>query len=162
VLRIWDVYPGSRILIFTHPGSRISDPGSKYSNKREGWKKFFVITFYAATNFTKLQIILVLDCWRKKFGPIFTTIELFTPKIVTKLSKIWVWDPGSGKNLFRIPDPGVTKAPDPGSGSATLKSMWYKNPNAGKMLRRSWSPVICIYVPRNRSRKKSLRLRNFG
>ncbi len=29
-------------------------------------------------------------------------------------------DPGSGKNLFRIPDPGVKKAPDPGSGSATL------------------------------------------
>ena len=28
VLRIRDVYPGSRILIFTHPGSRISDPGS--------------------------------------------------------------------------------------------------------------------------------------
>jgi hypothetical protein len=56
-------------------------------------------------------------------------IELFTQKIVTKLSKIWVWDqgseirdsrsgirdPGSGKNLFRIPDPGVKKAPDPGS-----------------------------------------------
>jgi hypothetical protein len=47
-------------------------------------------------------------------------IELFTPKIVTKLSKIWIWDFGSGKNLFRIPDPGVKKAPDPGSGSATL------------------------------------------
>jgi hypothetical protein len=49
-------------------------------------------------------------------------IELFTQKIVNKLSKIWIWDPGSeirnpgsGKNLFRIPDPGVKKAPDPGS-----------------------------------------------
>ncbi len=49
-------------------------------------------------------------------------IELFTQKIVSRLSKIWVWDPGSGirdpgseKNLFRIPDPGVKKAPDPGS-----------------------------------------------
>jgi hypothetical protein len=45
-------------------------------------------------------------------------IELFTQKIVTKLSKIWVWAPGSEirdpeKNLFRIPDPGVKKAPDP-------------------------------------------------
>jgi hypothetical protein len=29
-------------------------------------------------------------------------------------------DPGSEKNLFRIPDPWVKKAPDPGSGSATL------------------------------------------
>ncbi len=41
--------------------------------------------------------------------------ELFIQKIVTKLSKIWVWDPGSGKNLFRIPDLGVKNAPDPGS-----------------------------------------------
>ena len=31
-------------------------------------------------------------------------------------------DPRSGKNLFRIPDLGVKKAPDPGSGSATLSS----------------------------------------
>jgi hypothetical protein len=31
--------------------------------------------------------------------------------------------PGSGKNLFRIPDPGVKKAPDPGSRSATLRSI---------------------------------------
>ena len=29
-------------------------------------------------------------------------------------------DLGSGIKLFRIPDPGVKKAPDPGSGSATL------------------------------------------
>jgi hypothetical protein len=48
-------------------------------------------------------------------------IELFTQKIVTKLSKMWVWDPGSGKKTFRIPDPGVKKAPDPGSRSATLR-----------------------------------------
>ncbi len=45
-------------------------------------------------------------------------IELFTQKIAIKLSKLWVWDPGSGKNLFLIPDSGVKKAPDPGS--ATL------------------------------------------
>jgi hypothetical protein len=31
------------------------------------------------------------------------------------LSNIWVWDPGSGKNVFRIPDPWVKKALDPGS-----------------------------------------------
>jgi hypothetical protein len=42
-------------------------------------------------------------------------IELFTKKIVKKLFKIWSWDPGSGKKVFRIPDPGVKKAPDPGS-----------------------------------------------
>jgi hypothetical protein len=51
VLRIRDVYPGSRILIFTHPGSRISDP--KTATKERGEKKYFVIPFYVATNFTK-------------------------------------------------------------------------------------------------------------
>jgi hypothetical protein len=50
-------------------------------------------------------------------------MELFTQKNVTKLSKIWVWDPRSGKNLFHIPDPGVKKAPDPGSRSATLVTL---------------------------------------
>ncbi len=44
-----DFYP-SRIPIFTHPGSRISDPGSK----NRGEKKLVVIPFYVATNFTKL------------------------------------------------------------------------------------------------------------
>jgi hypothetical protein len=54
VLLIRDNYPGSRILIFTHPGSKIS-------NKREGMKKKFDATpFFVATNFTKLKIILFL------------------------------------------------------------------------------------------------------
>ncbi len=115
----------SRIMIFIHPGSCISDPGSKNSNKREGWKKLVVITFYVATNFTKLQIILVLKCGRKKFGPIFKELQNFLPKKLSISSQNMglgseIWDPGSGKNLFRIPDPGVKKARDPGSGSATL------------------------------------------
>jgi hypothetical protein len=72
--------PGSRILIFTHPGSRIPDPGSrvpdpgfripdlgfripdlgfrirdpKTATKERGEKKLVVIPFYVATNFTKL------------------------------------------------------------------------------------------------------------
>jgi hypothetical protein len=97
--------------------SRIPDP--KTATNERGEKNFVVITFYVATNFTKLQIILVFEVLKKKIWANFQRIiELFTQKIVTKLSKIWIWDPGSGKNLFRIPDPGVKKAPDPGS--ATL------------------------------------------
>jgi hypothetical protein len=50
VLRIRDVYPGSRILIFTHPGSRIPDLGSripdpKTGRKERGEKNFFVQHF---------------------------------------------------------------------------------------------------------------------
>jgi hypothetical protein len=53
-------------------------------------------------------------------------IELFTQKNCHKALKYMclgsgIRDPGSGKNLFRIPDLGVKKAPDPGSGSATLQ-----------------------------------------
>jgi hypothetical protein len=58
---------------------------------------------------------------KKIWANVQRIIELFTQKIVTKLSKIWFWDSGSGKNLFWIPDHGVKKAPDPGSGSATLR-----------------------------------------
>ena len=62
VLRIRDFYPRSRILIFSHPGSWIQN-----SNKKRGEKKLVIITFYVAKNFTKLQIISVLNCWRKFF-----------------------------------------------------------------------------------------------
>jgi hypothetical protein len=48
-------------------------------------------------------------------GQFSKNYRTFYSKIVTKLSKISIWDHGSGKNLFRIPDPGVTKAPDLGS-----------------------------------------------
>ena len=34
-------------------------------------------------------------------------------------------NPGSRTNLFRISDPGVKKAPDPGSGSATLVDCYF-------------------------------------
>ena len=57
VLRSRDFYPRSRILIFSHPGSWI-----QISTKERGEKKLVVRTFYVATNFTKLQIISVLNC----------------------------------------------------------------------------------------------------
>ncbi len=52
---------------FTHPGYRIPDLGSrildsKTATKERGEKKFDVIPFYVATNFTNLYIILVLKC----------------------------------------------------------------------------------------------------
>jgi hypothetical protein len=62
VLRIRDVYPGSRIPDPDFYPSRIPDP--KTATKERGEKKFDVIQvpFYVATNFTKLYIILVLKC----------------------------------------------------------------------------------------------------
>ena len=108
------------------PGSwflPIPDLGSKNSNKRQGWKKFCCQTIICSHKFHKTQYYFIFDMLKKKIWPYFPRIiEVFTQKIVTKPSKIWVWDlgsgirdPGSGKNLFRVPDPGVKKAPDPGS-----------------------------------------------
>jgi hypothetical protein len=70
---------------------------------------------FVVTNITKL------NSEEKNFVQFSKNCRIFYPKkFVTTSQKIWVWDPGSGKNLFRIPDlgPGVKKAPD--SGSATL------------------------------------------
>jgi hypothetical protein len=75
--------------------------------------------FFCKHKFHKLNIILFLKILKKKIWAKFQRIiEVFTQKIVTKLSKIWVWFWDRKKP---IPDAGVKKAPDPGSGSATLK-----------------------------------------
>jgi hypothetical protein len=90
--------------------------------KDRGEKKFFVIPFFWSytVNVTKLNDFIFEMLKKKIWANFQRIIDFFAKKFVSKLSKIWVWDPGSGKNLFRIPDPGVKKAPDPGSGSATL------------------------------------------
>jgi hypothetical protein len=76
VWRIRDVYPGSRILIFTHPGSRISDPGSwipdpKTARKERGEKKIFCHNFLCSHKFHKIAHYFSSDVLKKKFGPIF-------------------------------------------------------------------------------------------
>jgi hypothetical protein len=101
VLRIRDVYTGSQILIFTHPGSRIQ----KQQQKR-GVKKISFHTFFCSHKFDKIVNYFIFEML-KNFQRI---IELFTQKIVSRHSK----------DGFGIRDPGVKKAPDPGSGSATL------------------------------------------
>ncbi len=64
---------------------------------------------------------------KKKLGQFSKNYGTFYPKICHRALKTMgltsgIRDPGSGKNIFRIPDPGteVKKAPDPGSRSATL------------------------------------------
>ncbi len=113
------------------PGSwflPIPDPGSKNSNKREGWKKICCHDFLCSHKFHKIANYFSFELLKKKIWANFQRIiELFTQTIVNKLSKIWVWDPGS-----EIRDPEKTysgsriqgskrhRIPDHGSGSATL------------------------------------------
>ncbi len=101
--RIRDVYPRSRILIFAHPGSRIQK-----QQQKTGVKKFFFCqTIFCSHKFHKTEYYLIFDKLKKKIWPNFPRIiEVFTQKIVTKPSKIRVWDPRSGIRKKPIPDPG--------------------------------------------------------
>jgi hypothetical protein len=78
------------------PGSRIPDP--KTATKERGEKKIVVlpVSYFVATKITKLKIYINLELAKKKiWANSQRIIELSTQKIVVKLSKIWVWDPGS-------------------------------------------------------------------
>ncbi len=81
--------------------------------------------------------------------------SILTQKLVSKLSEIWsglfrigIRDPNPDFYLSQIPDPWVKKAPDPGSGSATLftgtPSRW-----VGPRLWWHWSPggLTRFYLP---------------
>ncbi len=108
-------YPPTRDLIFTYPGFQIQ----KRQQKR-GMEKNLLSYLFCSLKFHLIENYFIFEMLKKKNWANFQRIiELFTQKIVTKLSKIWVWDPGCeirdpDKNLFRIPDPGVKKVPDPG------------------------------------------------
>ncbi len=79
------------------PGCRflpIPDPGSeKQQQKRGAKKKFVVIPFFVATNFTKFNYFIFEMLKKKNWANFQRIIELFTQNIVTRVSKIWVWDP---------------------------------------------------------------------
>jgi hypothetical protein len=87
--------------------SGIRDPGSKNSNKREGLKKICCYNFLCSYKFHKIANYFSFEVLKKKSWANFQRIiELFTQKIVNKLSKLWVWDPRSGIRKKPIPDPG--------------------------------------------------------
>jgi hypothetical protein len=69
VLRIRDVYPGFRILIFTHHGSRIPDLGSRIQKEQQkrGVKKNCCHTFFFSHKFHKIEIYFIL-LFSQKYG----------------------------------------------------------------------------------------------
>jgi hypothetical protein len=73
--------------------SRIPDP--KTAMKDIGGKKLVVIPFFLSHKLHKIELFYFLNVEEKIWANFQRIIELFTQKIVTKLSKIWVWDPGS-------------------------------------------------------------------
>jgi hypothetical protein len=87
------------------PGSRISDPGSKNSNKREREKKFVVIPFFCSHKIHKTENYFVFELLKKKSGPMMN----FLCKILSLSSQKYsfgIQDPRSGIQKKPIPDPG--------------------------------------------------------
>ncbi len=76
-------------------------------------------------------------------GSASKNLSILAQKIDSKHSAIWsglfIPDPDNDFNPFRIPDPGVKKAPDPGSGSATLffTHPGYQIPDSGSRIQGS-------------------------
>jgi hypothetical protein len=123
VLRIRDVYPRSRILIYIYPRSRISDP--KQQQKRRG-KIFFILPFFVACKYRQIEPYFIFEMVKRQFwAKLQRFIEFFTQKIVIKLSKIWygIRDPektysGSQNRSEKstgsqIPDPQHSERQDP-------------------------------------------------
>jgi hypothetical protein len=94
--------PGSWFLPIPDLGS----PIQKQQQKR-GVKKKIFYTFLCSHKFHKIENYISFEVLKKKIWDSFQRIiKLFAQKIVTKLSKIWVWDPGSAIRKKPIPDPG--------------------------------------------------------
>jgi hypothetical protein len=84
--------------------SRILDP--KTATKERG-EKNCCHTFFYSHKFNKIVNYFMFEMLNKKIWANFQRIiDLFTQKIFTKLSKIWVWDPGSEIRKKPNPHPG--------------------------------------------------------
>jgi hypothetical protein len=110
--------------------SRIPDPNT--ATKKEGEKKICCHTFFCSLKFQKILNYFIFEMPKKKFGPILKELQHFLPKKLSLSSQKYgfgIRDPGS-----EIRDPGVKKAPDPGSGSATLQiTLGYLNKIVSKL-----------------------------
>jgi hypothetical protein len=102
VLRIRDVYPGSRILIFTHPGSRILDPRSRIPDPKTATKgrseKFFLAIYFFCHKFHKIQNYFIFELLKIKiWAKLQRIIELLPKKLSLSSQKyeLGIREPGS-------------------------------------------------------------------
>jgi hypothetical protein len=120
MLRIRDVYPRSRILIFIHPGSRIPVIASRIQErkqKRRGEKICYPSrtgTFFSSHKYLKIENYSGKEKNLSKFSRNYST---FFPK---------KWSLSSQKYEFGIRDPGKP-IPDPGSRIQKGRNTYFNN-----------------------------------
>ncbi len=81
-------------------------PDPKTAAKERGEKNLLSYLFLQQQISHNWTLFYFWNGEEKNLGQFSRIIEFFTQKIVTKLSKIWVWDPGSEIRKKPIPDPG--------------------------------------------------------
>ncbi len=127
----------SRILVF-YP-SRISDTGSwiqkQLPYRREGWKPQIL---------QNLKLFYFWTAEEKNLGQISKNIRTFTQKVVTKLSKIWVWDPRSGIRKKPFPDPGSRGQKGTGSRIRIRNIAFFKDKKS-KWSHKNSGIKVCFY-----------------
>ncbi len=107
---------GGSGMFIPDPGSSfwlISDPRSKNTSKRQLSEENGLLKHFLYSQICQ-NYALILDfiCWQKKDCTIFAELFNFLRKMSPRPQKVWIRYLGSGRNIFRIQDPG--------SGSATL------------------------------------------
>ncbi len=108
----------SRILIFIHLGYRQQQP------QKRG-VKLCCPTFFSSHKYHKIVSYFIFKQIKKRnlkqvFTMYFSTFYQQKLSLSSQKCRFRMRDPGSGKNLCRIPDLGLKKTSDPGYGSATL------------------------------------------
>jgi hypothetical protein len=91
-------------VLHLHYFSKIRSQKESQNSRIQGFSYYFCMMIEGSGSGSRAE--------ENNLGQFSRILEHFTQKFVTTL-KIWGWDPGSGSR--------VKKAPDPGSGSATLK-----------------------------------------
>jgi hypothetical protein len=102
----------------------------KYRTVQKRRDKKFVLHFFVTTQISKTVNLNYVN-----FEQVQKTENSLPQKIVTKLSKIWVGDLESETHSPN-PDPGVKKAPDPGSAKLLLpKKLSLNSQKYGSVIR---------------------------
>jgi hypothetical protein len=141
-------------------------------------EKIFLLSylFFGVINFTKLYYFIFEMLKTKIWANFQRIIELFTQTIVSKLSKIWVWDPGSevrdpektysgsriqGSKRHRIPDPDPQHRLRGRYSSAKMCNnplvRWNHRKNIQKAM--LWIRIGLVSMPIRIQRFRSMRIR---
>jgi hypothetical protein len=128
-IRIQDKHPGSAILIFYIWSVVLFKEPERWELMRREWNTWAPLFLFNRQVFEDQSISLSMGFLNRKLIPMRSdswvladSAVLISPLLIFQCggSGLFIPNPDTDFLPSRIPDPGVKKAPNPGSGSATL------------------------------------------